>query len=246
MNAGDVPAGDEGLGARGHENRSLRAKARLALARRDLLEFIRDRRTLFVTLLLPMAMYPILALSSALGVRTALTDIDTRTAPIDLAVVLSGSPDLPKHLFALAMLVAGWLACTRLARPGASLAGLAGAVGLPVAAMLAFGVAALAAAGPPARASLLFGEAWAGCATGIALLSLPTFAGAILVMRGLAPTRLRLAGAAAGLLAGAAGASVFALHCREFAPPFVAAWYLLGIAVPVAAGALAGPRLLRW
>jgi hypothetical protein len=164
----------------------------------------------------------------------------------DLPAVLSGSPDLPKHLFALAMLVAGWLACTRLARPGASLAGLAGAVGLPVAAMLAFGVAALAAAGPPARASLLFAEAWAGCATGIALLSLPTFAGAILAMRGLAPTRLRLAGAAAGLLAGAAGASVFALHCREFAPPFVAAWYLLGIAVPVAAGALAGPRLLRW
>ena len=74
------------------ESGSLRAKARLALARRDLLEFIRDRRTLFVTLLLPMAMYPILALSSALGVRTALTDIDTRTAPTDLAVVLSGSP----------------------------------------------------------------------------------------------------------------------------------------------------------
>ena len=137
----------------------------------------------------------------------------------DLPALLSGSPDLPKHLFAFAMLVAGWLACTRLARPGASLGGLIGAVGLPVAVMLAFG---------------------------IAVLSLPTFAGAILAMRGLAPTRLRLAGAAAGLLAGAAGASVFALHCREFAPPFVAAWYLLGIAVPVAAGALAGPRLLRW
>jgi hypothetical protein len=164
----------------------------------------------------------------------------------DLPAVLSGSPDLPKHLFALAMLAAGWLACTRLARPGASLGGLAGAVGLPVAAMLTFGVATLAATGPQARASLLFVEGWAGCAIGIALLSVPTFAGAILAMRGFAPTRLRLAGSAAGLLAGAAGASVFALHCREFAPPFVAAWYLLGIAVPVAAGALAGPRLLRW
>jgi polar amino acid transport system substrate-binding protein len=74
------------------EARGLRAKARLALARRDLLEFIRDRRTLFVTLLLPMAMYPILALSSALGVRTALSDIDSRAAPANLAVVLSGSP----------------------------------------------------------------------------------------------------------------------------------------------------------
>ncbi|MEI6255729.1 MAG: CPBP family glutamic-type intramembrane protease [Planctomycetota bacterium] len=74
------------------EPAGLRAKARLALARRDLLEFIRDRRTLFVTLLLPMAMYPVLALSSALGVRTALSDIDARQAPTNLGVVLSGSP----------------------------------------------------------------------------------------------------------------------------------------------------------
>lgn len=74
------------------DTRGLRAKARLALARRDLLEFIRDRRTLFVTLLLPMAMYPILALSSALGVRTALSDIDSRSAPANLVIVLSGTP----------------------------------------------------------------------------------------------------------------------------------------------------------
>ena len=70
----------------------LRSRARLALARRDLLEFVRDRRTLFVTLLLPMAMYPILALSSALGVRTAISDIDARQAPADLRIVLSGHP----------------------------------------------------------------------------------------------------------------------------------------------------------
>ena len=81
---------DDSRGGRGQEGSGLRSKARLALARRDLLEFIRDRRTLFVTLLLPMAMYPILALSSALGVRTAVSDIDSRDAPSDLAVVLSG------------------------------------------------------------------------------------------------------------------------------------------------------------
>jgi polar amino acid transport system substrate-binding protein len=73
-------------------DRSLRARARVALARRDLLEFVRDRRTLFVTLLLPMAMYPILALSSALGVRTAISDIDSRQAPAALMVVLTGAP----------------------------------------------------------------------------------------------------------------------------------------------------------
>lgn len=79
-------------GENAQEPGSLRAKARLALARRDLLEFIRDRRTLFVTLLLPMAMYPILALSSALGVRTALSDIESRAAPTNLVVVFTGSP----------------------------------------------------------------------------------------------------------------------------------------------------------
>ncbi|MFM8892255.1 MAG: type II CAAX prenyl endopeptidase Rce1 family protein, partial [Planctomycetia bacterium] len=67
-----------------------RGRARFALARRDLLEFVRDRRTLVVTLLLPMAMYPILALSSALGVRTAISDIDARNSPTNLAIMLTG------------------------------------------------------------------------------------------------------------------------------------------------------------
>ena len=84
-------ASDDRSAASSPETHGLRAKARLALARRDLLEFIRDRRTLFVTLLLPMAMYPILALSSALGVRTALSDIDSRAAPTNLVIVFTGS-----------------------------------------------------------------------------------------------------------------------------------------------------------
>ncbi len=60
------------------------------VASRDLLEFIRDRRTLFVTLLMPMAMYPILALASTLGLRTALADLDAKQAPQPIVVVLSG------------------------------------------------------------------------------------------------------------------------------------------------------------
>jgi len=59
---------------------------------RDLLEFVRDQRTLFVTLLMPMAMYPVLALASTLGLRTALSDLEARQAPRPLAVALSG-PD---------------------------------------------------------------------------------------------------------------------------------------------------------
>jgi hypothetical protein len=66
------------------------------------------------------------------------------------------------------------------------------------------------------------------------------------VMRGLAPTRLRWAGAGGGFAAGAAAALVYSLHCPELAAPFVGMWYLLGMAIPMGVGAALGPRLLRW
>jgi hypothetical protein len=78
------------------------------------------------------------------------------------------------------------------------------------------------------------------------MLSVPVFGSTIWAMRGLAPTRLRLAGAAAGLLAGTTGALVYCIHCPEMATPFLGFWYLLGMLIPTAAGALSGPRLLRW
>ena len=39
---------------------------------------------------------------------------------------------------------------------------------------------------------------------------------------------------------------VMHLHCPEMAAPFVAVWYLLGMLIPAAVGALIGKRLLRW
>jgi hypothetical protein len=36
------------------------------------------------------------------------------------------------------------------------------------------------------------------------------------------------------------------LSCPEASPTYVALWYTAGIAGCAAAGALAGPRLLRW
>jgi hypothetical protein len=65
-------------------------------------------------------------------------------------------------------------------------------------------------------------------------------------MRSLAPTRLTLAGAVAGLLAGAAGTFIYAFHCNESAAPFVVIWYTLGIAAVGVLGALMGRSLLRW
>jgi sodium transport system permease protein len=65
--------------------------ARLAIARRDLVEFVRDRRALFITLVMPMAMYPLLALSSTLGLRTAMLELDRRQESRRLDIVFSGA-----------------------------------------------------------------------------------------------------------------------------------------------------------
>ena len=50
----------------------------------------------------------------------------------------------------------------------------------------------------------------------------------------------------AGFAAGATAALVYCLHCPEQAAPFLGVWYLLGMLIPTATGALLGDKLLRW
>jgi len=78
--------------------------AALSLARRDLLEFLRDRRTVAVTLLLPMITYPLVALSSSLGIRTGLKTNEERQQATPLSLVLSG-PEAPRLATRLGMVL---------------------------------------------------------------------------------------------------------------------------------------------
>jgi hypothetical protein len=134
----------------------------------------------------------------------------------------------------------------RLSRPGWSL----GRAPFLLAALLTLAcgstAAALLAAPPAARPELIFGATWRTCTLNIMLLAVPVFCTTLWAIKDLAPTRLAWTGAAAGLLAGAAAATVYALHCPEMAAPFIGIWYVLGIMAPAALGALLGPRLLRW
>lgn len=120
---------------------------------------------------------------------------------------------------------------------------------LIVAPVLVLGaVAAIQVAGAPRShvRDLLFGTSWQACPVRVAVLSVPIFAGLCWAIRRQAPTRLRSAGAAAGLLSGAAAATLYALACTETGAGFVLIWYTLGIAVSTGVGALIGPRVLRW
>ena len=151
-----------------------------------------------------------------------------------------------KEAFCAALGAAGLLAVARLARPGRRPGWVPIAVAAPVVAMWLLAAVALLTADPRDRSVLIFGQTAGVCPFRIALISTPLFAGIFWAIRGLAPTRLRLAGAAGGFAAGSLGALVYSLHCPELAAPFLGIWYVLGIAIPTAVGAWAGPRLLRW
>ncbi|MGJ7615149.1 MULTISPECIES: DUF1109 domain-containing protein [unclassified Variovorax] len=151
-----------------------------------------------------------------------------------------------KVLFPLCIAAAGFVAVQRLARPGVEARGAWLGAALPVLGVWALAVIAWFTVPMEARMPSLMGQSWRICALSIGLMALPVFAATMVALRGLAPTRPALAGAAAGALAGGMGASVYALHCMELTAPFLAVWYVSGIAVPVLVGALLGPRLLRW
>ncbi len=93
---------------------------------------------------------------------------------------------------------------------------------------------------------MLLGQTWRVCSLNIVLTALPLGLGLFWALRGLAPTRPSWSGAAAGWLAGALAALVYSLHCAEMAAPFLAAWYVLGMAACAGLGAALGARSLRW
>jgi hypothetical protein len=146
----------------------------------------------------------------------------------------------------LLMALAALPLVARLGRPGAATRGAWAAWGAPVVALWALGLVVLAQAPAQEAPMLMLSRTWRVCAENIAMLSVPVFVAAIWTLKGLAPVRPALAGAGAGALGGACGAAVYALHCPELAAPFIAIWYVLGMALAVMAGALLGPRLLRW
>ncbi|MDR3412423.1 MAG: DUF1109 domain-containing protein [Formivibrio sp.] len=137
-------------------------------------------------------------------------------------------------------------AVLRLSLPGARLGKVLPAIALPVVIMWAFAAYTLLSAEAPQRSALFFGETWKVCTLLIAMLSVPGFVAIMHAMQGLAPTRPRLAGFAAGLLSGAIAAMIYCIHCPEMEAPFIGFWYLLGMLVPAGVGAWIGPSLLRW
>lgn len=164
----------------------------------------------------------------------------------DLWLAMHGGMFWVKWLYTGSLALCATLATLRLARPDAGVAGWLWVACLPVLGLMLISVQELASVPSSQWLAMWLGMSWKVCSTNVFLLSLPIFGGLLWSFRRLAPTRLRLAGATAGLTAGAWGATLYCLHCPESAAIFVLTWYTLGMAAAAAGGALLGPRLLRW
>ena len=185
-----------------------------------------------------------LGLVGGLAVSTLLMWATLGPRP-DLAAAMTGNAFWMKFFYVLAIGLLGLWMVERQARAGADIRRPALLLAVPVVAMVV--AAAVELSAPRADSpTLIMGQSAGVCAFLILMLALPVFAGLFLALRRLAPTRLTLAGAAAGLAAGGWGACVYAFHCPESTAPFIVIWYSLGVALAAGLGAFLGRWALRW
>jgi hypothetical protein len=180
-----------------------------------------------------------------IAVAFALASLWLGLAPMNVAAIQPGF--WLKIGYSIALGGLGLVLAARLARPGGRIdIVLVGGAAALVALILIVGVMQLAQTDPESRMPVMLGHSWSLCPWLIVTVAAPIYLALAVVLRGFAPTRPGLAGAAAGLAAGGIGAAVYALHCPEYAPAFIALWYTAGIVVSAALGGLIGSRLLRW
>lgn len=188
-----------------------------------------------------------LAIAAAIGFgMAALIFVASFGARSDIAAAMTTWRFLLKLLVAFVLFATAVRLVYLLAIPGRDARHAANALLVaPVLVMLAIGVELLTVPSTawPSRA---LGMNSLICLTIVPALALPVLAACILALRHGAPTSPEVAGAAAGLCAGGAAAFLYATHCADDSPLFVAIWYTLAIALVAAAGAVAGKLWLRW
>jgi hypothetical protein len=180
-------------------------------------------------------------------------------APFSVAMFLAGlgvRPDVMtamhnpffdlKFAVTLALAICAIAIGLHLSRPEASLNGWAWLLLIPVG-LLAAGIGSEMMM--PQRMPMmtrLMGSNSKVCMTAIPLMSLPLLAAALIGLRHGAPARPAVAGAIAGLLSAGLAATLYASHCTDDSPLFVATWYTVATALVTAIGALAGSKVLRF
>ena len=151
-----------------------------------------------------------------------------------------------KFVDALALAAPSLLLLVRLARPEARPGALALWLLAPLI-LLAVAVAVELMVVPSSEwLPRLIGENMRYCTTMIPMMAAPLLVALVLAMRAGAPRYPGLTGALAGAAAAGIAALLYASHCTDDSPLFVATWYPLATLVCAGAGALAGRWFLAW
>src|SRR6267378_1875215 len=193
----------------------------------------------------PVGVVLALALLAAAPVSVAMFFVGLGVRPDVMTAMRNPFFDL-KFLVTLALAISAIAVSLHLSRPEASLHGWAWLLLIP-AGLLVAGIGSEMMM--PQRLPMmtrLVGSNSRTCLIAIPLMSLPLLAAALIGLRHGAPTRPAVAGAIAGLLSAGLAATLYASHCTDDSPLFVATWYTMATALVTAVGALAGSRVLRF
>jgi hypothetical protein len=195
----------------------------------------------------PLALHRRLLMAAAAGAAVTLAIVAFAYGwREDLASALGDWPFWRKLTFTLSIALLGLWAAFRASRPGLDAIPRAlWALG-PFAVIACLALVELAKLDASEWRVTWLGRTWLSCPWSILALSVPVLIALLLAMRRLAPTRPAIAGLTAGLASGGLAATVYGLHCPEWAASFVATWYALGILASAVLGAAIGRRVLRW
>ena len=186
-----------------------------------------------------------MAIIGGLAISAALFSITLGPRPDILSALSTWRFDIKWADNLVLVMAAAWVAL-RLSRPTATPLTAMRALIVPSFLLLAAVLCELVAVPPSEWPSRAMGVNGVMCLASIIFLSVLPLAATIYALRQGAPMSPAVAGAAAGLLAGALGATVFAMHCTNDSPLFVAIWYALAIGLISMFGLLIGRHALRW
>ena len=193
----------------------------------------------------PVGFVLMLALLAAAPVSVAMFFAELGVRPDVMTAMRNPFFDL-KFAVTLALAISAIAVSLHLSRPEASLRGFGWMLLVP-AGLLVAGISGEMMM--PQRLPMmtrLMGRNSMVCLTTIPLMALPMLAAALFGLRHGAPTRPAVAGAIAGLLSAGLAATLYASHCSDDSPLFVATWYTIATGLVTAIGALAGSRVLRF
>jgi hypothetical protein len=151
-----------------------------------------------------------------------------------------------KFVDAFAFALPSLLLTLQLARPDARPWPIALWLLAPLIILAAGVVVELIVVPPDEWLSRLVGHNAKFCTVMIPTLAAPILAALIVALRAGAPLHPALTGAMAGAAAAGLSALLYASHCPDDSPLFVATWYPLATLICVGVGALAGQRFLAW